>query len=252
MSTISFYNSDSISSLFSSLNNTRTSQNVMFSGIDLNTYNSIRSGGYSKLLKAYYAKQDESAEGTKADGTTQSAAAQKTNATTVRDEAAALVDEAKDLQKASLWSKETKTDAEGKTSSSYKTDEIYKAVSEFADAYNSLISGTGNSSDDAVLRSASNMVSYTKQNSDLLKSVGIGIGSDNKLKIDEDTFKKADMAAVRSLFKGQGSFAMSVSTKASSIYSSAVSQLSKLSTKNTYTANGTYNYMSVGAYDKYL
>lgn len=252
MSTISFYNSDSISSLFSSLNNTRTSQNMMFSGIDLNTYNSIKSGGYSKLMKAYYAKQDESAEGTKADKTTQTEAAQKTNATTVRDEAAAMVDAAKELQKASLWSKETKTDAEGKTSSSYKTDEIYKAVSEFADAYNSLIAGTGNSSDDAVLRSASNMVSYTKRNSDLLKSVGIGIGSDNKLKIDEDAFKKADMAAVRSLFKGQGSFAMSVSTKASSIYSSAVSQLYKLSTKNTYTADGTYNYMSVGAYNKYL
>lgn len=253
MSTISSYNSSTISSLFSSLNRTTTtSSSGIFSGIDLNTYNSIKSGGYSKLMKAYYAKQDDSTDSTTSDGTTQSTAAQKTNATTVRDEASALVDASKDLQKTSLWSKETKTDSEGKTTSTYDTDAIYKAVSGFVEDYNALVGGTGKSSDDAVLRSAANLVNYTKKNTDLLKSVGITIGSDNKLKIDEDTFKKADMTTVKSLFKGQGSFGMSVSTKAASIYSSAVSQLSKLATTNTYTADGTYHYTSAAAYDKYL
>ena len=96
------------------------------------------------------------------------------------------------------------------------------------------------------------MVSNTKQNENLLKSVGITIGSDNKLKVDEDTFKKADMTSVKSLFKGQGSFATSTSGKAASIYSSAVSQISKLNTTNTYTTDGGYNYVSASAYDTYL
>ncbi|MDD3238879.1 MAG: hypothetical protein PHW47_02095 [Lachnospira sp.] len=251
MSTISGYDSSTISALFSSLNNSSSSSNI-FSGIDLNTYNSIRTGGYTKLMKAYYAKQDGTTENNKTDGTTQSVATQKTNATSVRDGAAALVDSTKDLQKTSLWNKKTTTDSEGKTTSSYDTDAIYKAVSEFVSDYNSLVSGTGNSSDDAVLKSAANMVSNTKQNENLLKSVGITIDSDNKLKVDEDTFKKADMTSVKSLFKGQGSFATSTSGKAASIYSSAVSQISKLNTTNTYTTDGGYNYVSASAYDTYL
>ena len=254
MSTISFYNSSTISTLFSSLNSTNSNSgsNSIFSGIDLNTYNSIRSGGYTKLMKAYYEKQEDSSEDTSVDGEKQSVASQKVNATSVRDSADSLVDSVKDLQTASLWNKKTTTDSEGNTVLDYDTEAVYKAVSQFANDYNSLVGGTGKSSDDSVLRSAANMVSYTKQNEALLKSVGISIGTDNKLKIDEDTFKKADMTTVKSLFKGQGSFGMSVSSRGASIYSSAVSQLAKLATTNTYTADGTYNYVSAAAYDKYL
>ncbi|MDO5402053.1 MAG: hypothetical protein Q4F11_01320 [Eubacteriales bacterium] len=254
MSTISFYNSSTISSLFSSLNGTNSNSgfNGIFSGIDLNTYNSIRSGGYAKLMRAYYAKQEDSVEDTDADNTVKPEASQKVNAVSVRDSAASLVDSAKDFQKASMWSRKTTTDSEGKTVTDYDTDAIYKAVSGFVDDYNALVSGTGKSGDTAVLRSAANMVSYTRQNTDLLKDIGVSIGIDNKLKIDEDTFKKADMTTVKSLFKGQGSFGMSVSSRAASIYSSAVSQLAKQATTNTYTSAGTYNYISASAYDKYL
>lgn len=253
MASFSFYDSGTISSLFSSLNSSSNQSSGIFSGIDLNTYNSIRSGGYSKLMKAYYAKvENNSTDKTTTDGKTQSSASQKVNATSVRDTASTLVDAAADLQKSALWNKKSTTDAEGKTTNSYDTDAIYKGVSSFVETYNNLVSGTGNSTNDSVLRSAANLVSATKQNADLLKQVGITIGSDNKLKINEETFKQADMTIVKSLFKGQGSYGMSVSKKAASIYSSAVSQLAKLATANTYTSTGKYQYMSAASYDKFL
>ena len=43
-----------------------------------------------------------------------------------------------------------------------------------------------------MLRTASNVVNNTKQNSALLKKLGITVDSKNKLSIDETTFKNAD------------------------------------------------------------
>lgn len=52
------------------------------------------------------------------------------------------------------------------------------------------------------------------------------------------------MAVVKSVFKDSGSFGQTISAKASTIYGNAVSQLSELSTKNSYTSNGLYSYSS--------
>ena len=117
--------------------------------------------------------------------------------------------------------------------------------------YNSLVSSTADSSSRYVLNSASNMVNYTRANADLLKKIGISVGSDNKLTVDEDKLKASDMAVVKSVFKDSGSFVQTISAKASTIYGNAVSQLSELSTKNSYTSNGLYSYSSGYTYNQY-
>jgi hypothetical protein len=247
------YNSSSISSLFSSLNN--SSSNNYMSGINYADYNSIRNGSYRKLVKAYYAKESGTSSSnstSKTDSTTdKTTSSQKVNAATVRDSASNLVNDVKELSSDKLWKKTTTTDKDGVTSTDYDKDAIYKAVSSFAKDYNSLVSASGNSSDNSVLRTSSTMVAYTKANKNLLSKVGITVGSDNKLTVDEDKFKSADMTTVKSLFTGSGSFGKMTSTSATSSYSSAVSQLAKLSSSSTYSNMGSYSYISGSIYDTF-
>ena len=242
---INAYNASTISALFAGLNNSSSGTSLSY-GIDFTTYNSIKNGSYSKLMRKYYSNQaSESTNGATANkntGKVHSIDIQKNNAKVNRDNAASLVDSASELKKYSLWSKVDKTDKDGNIAKEYDTDKIAKAVSSFVKDYNSLV---------YVLNSASNMVNYTRANADLLKKIGISVGSDNKLTVDEDKLKASDMAVVKSVFKDSGSFGQTISAKASTIYGNAVSQLSELSTKNSYTSNGLYSYSSGYTYNQY-
>lgn len=251
---INAYNASTISALFAGLNNSSRGTALSY-GIDFTTYNSIKNGSYSKLMRKYYSNQasesTDSAAANKNTGKVQSIDIQKNNATVNRDNAASLVDSASELKKYSLWSKVDKTDKDGNTTKEYDTEKIAKTVSSFVKDYNSLVSSAADSSSRYVLNSASNMVNYTRANADLLKKIGISVGSDNKLTVDEDKLKTSDMAVVKSVFKDSGSFGQTISAKASTIYGNAVSQLSELSTKNSYTSNGLYSYSSGYTYNQY-
>ena len=169
---INAYNARTISALFAGLNNSSSGTSLSY-GIDFTTYNSIKNGSYSKLMRKYYSNQaSESTYGATANkntGRVQSIDIQKNNATVNRDNAASLVDSASELKKYSLWSKVDKTDKDGNTTKEYDTDKIAKAVSSFIKDYNSLVSSTADSSSRYVLNSASNMVNYIRANADLLK-----------------------------------------------------------------------------------
>lgn len=263
MSGISFYNTDSISTLLSFGNTSRNAgvfgnQNTnAFTGIDFSTLSSIRNGSYSKLLKAYYAKVDTSSS--KTGSTTsiqkedaQDTAAQKLNGAAVRDEAADVVDAVSAFKKNALWEKKGVTDAEGNTKQEYDKDAIYKAVSQFVSDYNTLVESTGKSSDNSVLRTASSMVNYTKANKGLLQDIGITIGSDNKLSVNEKKFKDSNMTVAKSVFTGSGSYGQTISKNASAIYSSAVAQIAKLDSATTYSNTGRYSYVTGATYNQYL
>ncbi len=246
------YWNNGYSTLFSSLNTGSSSNNSLFGGIDLNTYTSIKTGSYKKLLDAYYEKEDKNSEATNAAGENQTVAQQKVNATSVRDEADSLNDAVDALNKKSLWEKKDVKAEAGTTSKEYDKDAIYKEVEAFVKSYNALVEGAGNSSDDGVLKSAANMVNYTKANKDLLAQIGIAIGSDNKLALDKDVFKESDMVVAKSVFTGAGSYGKSVAGNASMIYGQAVSQLAKLNTTNMYGSDGAYTYIPGSTYSSFL
>ena len=60
---------------------------------------------------------------------------------------------------------------------------------------------------------------------------------ESQLSVDEDTFKKADSTKVDALFKGNGSYAYAVASKASMLEYAAKNEAEKT---NTYGANGRY------------
>ncbi len=230
--------SSGVSSLFGSLGGTSISNVSAMSGI-LSDYASIKNGSYNKLLTSYYNKlNSEDSEGTK----------QTTNKTTntqlvsERDSAKELKDSADKLLKTgkdSLFNKTEIKQKDGSVKEDYDVDAIYKAVSDFVKDYNSTVENIGNSDARSVLTTGSNMVSFTKAMAKGLSDVGITVGLNNKLTIDEEAFKAADMSKVKSLFNGTGSFAYSVASSASTMANAANSQLAQLN-GSLYTNTGAY------------
>ncbi len=214
----------------------------------LSDYAAIKNGSYGKLMKAYYT---ETGSNVKASSTT----ADKKSISTASDDAKTLAS----IEKAAEGMKEsadellaigndsvfrkvnvTTKDEQGfsNTTKEYDVDKIYKSVSAFVEDYNSLLDVAGDSNTQSVLNKTVSLVNMTEANEDLLAKVGITIGEDNTLSIDEKAFKESDMTTVKSLFNGNTSYAYRVSAQASLIDYSASRESSKA---NTYTVGGTYS-----------
>lgn len=243
MAGISSYDSASMSILLSSLN-TNSSKSASsgamdYLGINYSDYASIRSGAYHKLLSAYYE------DGKSIKGVTDSISTSKDDAKTltqIESAAEGMKDSADKLLttgKQSLFNEVTTKGEDGKTTTGYDTDAIYKAVNDFVDDYNTLVDKAADSNSTNILRAAKTMVNYSKVNQKLLAAVGITIGAENKLSIDEKTFKEADMKKVKSLFQERGSYGYQIMTQASMIDTYAKNEASKA---NTYGKSGMYTY----------
>ncbi len=241
MSSISSLSSTDYSTLFSSLSTSSSSSGSSSVSSLLGDYASIKNGSYAKLLKAYYKKQD-------AESTSDSSDTDKT-LSTIKSDASDLQSAASALTSSSLYAKGsyTVTSADGKTSTSsdYNYDNIYDKVSSFIDSYNTMVKAGASSETSSINTKTTNLVSLTSKNSSVLKSLGITANTDGTLKIDEDTFKKADINTIKSVFEGTGSYADSVSNKSTLIYQLAAN---KLSGSSSYSSSGSYN--SSSALDK--
>ena len=101
--------------------------------------------------------------------------------------------------------------------------------------YNDVVGQAGDSNSKDVLRNAVWMTGITESNENLLSKIGITVGKGNKLELDEEALKKADIGTLQTLFTGHNSFADKVSMKASSISNAAARYI------GIYKSNGTYN-----------
>ena len=241
MATISGYNSYSMGVLFSGLNTT-SSKNSLFSnsmsgsdilGINYSDWATIRSGSYFKLLNAYYGTTSSSTSTSK--DSTRTLAVIESDAKSVEKSVAAL----QETGDKSLFNEVTKTDENGNKTTGYDTDAIYKAVKNFTDSYNSLIDEVGNSNTKSILRAGASMVNVTEANRKSLSDIGISIGADNKLTIDEEKFKKTDMSKVKAMFADSSYYGTEVKRQAGRAESYAKSEAAKA---NTYQKSGSYTY----------
>jgi hypothetical protein len=243
--TISSYDSSSISTLFSSLGSSSSSNAGIF-GINLSDYASIKSGSYGKLMKSYYAMQSDSSSSTKSsssDSTTESKT--KTSTSTSKDTSKVLANIESGAEELTDTAKELYTRNSNKvfvkdTKGNYDTDAVYEKVSDFVENYNTLLSSAAKSSTTNISNAVSSMTTLTKSNSDALGEIGISVDSKNgTLSISSDTFKSAGMDKVKSLFYGTSSYAYGVATQSSMIDSYAQAEAAK---SNTYTSTGSYTY----------
>lgn len=219
---------------------------------NLGEYSSIRNGAYRKLVKSYYKKMNSTDSDTTDKSTTGSTGKNtKVNSTgtvalsTVKSEASDLVTSAKKLTatgKDSLFASEEKYDA----------DATYKTVSNFITQYNDTVDALSKVSSTAVKSAGNHMQNMTNIMSKGLSKVGITVGTDGKLTVDEQKFKAADMSKVKALFDGSSSYAGVVSSAAGRVASQAGNQISHLG-GGLYGSNGYYNsYYSGSLYNGYF
>ena len=208
-------------------------QNVSTGGtFSLNDYASIKNGSYKKLMKASYAKQDADKASSGKD-TVQKSTIMKTGADALKKSADTLMDNA-------LWEKKKITKIDENTGEEIQTEEydyeaITKAVKSFIEDYNDVIDEAGESGSKEVLRNTVWMIGNTDANKNMLEKIGISIGKGNKMELDEEKLKKADINTLKTIFTGHNSFSNKISMKANSI-SNAVAW-----STGTYKSNGTYS-----------
>lgn len=225
----------------------------------LSDYASIKNGSYGKLMKAYYAKDAnddvKSLATSKANRSTSTAADDAKTLSEIKGAADGLKESADKLIDKGTDSLFKKVDIESKdengvatTTKGYDTNAIYSAVSDFVKDYNSMLSEGGSSETKNIQNKMNSLVGITSANENLLSQVGITVGEDNTLSIDEKAFKSADMTTVKSLFNGSQSYAYRVSAQASLIDFAAETESAKA---NTYTSAGNYGnaYMSGSIFD---
>lgn len=223
--------------LFSGLNSSRNSSNLL-SSINLSDYNSIKTGTYGKLLKAYY-KQDDSEvkDSTSKNDKTEKNDKTKTESTTAK-ELKEVQTEANELRDsaAALMQKGSKSVFKDED-----MDKIYKAVSDFVDDFNTVVEKGENSGSKTLIRGAEGLVDLAGDYEKELNQMGITFDKDNKLSIDKDTFMKTDVSKVKELFNGQNSLAYLTSLRAVSMANTANSESNKSS---LYTGDGSYSALS--------
>lgn len=228
---------DSASSLSSYFSNSLGSSSASMP-FSLSDYAQIKNGSYGKLMKAYYANvasdlkssststtdstdttdtsdvlssltsSGTSTTGTSStSGTTTTATTDKTAATDAKNLAAA----ADDLKTA--------------TYSQDNISDLYSKVSSFVESYNSAVTSGSSSDVSSVQNNTEWMEGTTSSNKNLLSSVGITIGDDNKLTLDKSTFENADMTTLKDVFGGDDSYSYSnqISARADNIYDLAAS-----------------------------
>ena len=219
-------------------------------------YASIKSGTYKQLLNAYYSKVDGSKEATMKmfsqkdllnSNEDDVLGSVKSSATSLGLSAAALTQRGREsiFQKKEVENVDEKT-GEKSISYEYDKEQIKSAVSEFVSDYNSLLDKAADTDSTKVMSTTLNMISNTKSYRVSLEKIGISIGSDNKLKIDEAKFEKADMTSVKSLFNDVNSFGQKTMQKATQISSEASRE--KL-LESLYTNTGNYQF---NAYSNWL
>lgn len=215
----------------------KNSNSGVMGSFDFSEYAAVKNGSYRKLVKAHYKNQNDaiSTKKDKTDKTDKSDVVKKYSAVNDRDKTGLtkMKKEADSLKSAA--SALNDTDLFKETNGSVDMDKITSAVKSFAKAYNSAIDQTGEVSSDSVSTQASFMKNLSKTMSNALSKVGVTVGTDGKMTVDEDTLKKADVKDMKNLFTGKHSYAAQVADHASAISSAA------LRSASTYSSAGTLN-----------
>lgn len=201
---------------------------VLGSGNSLGDMALIRSGAYKKLLTAYY-KNEKSSEAKN----TEPDKAEKVKLVTAKSDATKLKESAEAL-KTSYVSEENR-------------DALKDNLKSFVDSYNALIDSGSAVDNQSVLRNELWMTQMTTKNAGILEDIGIKIGTDNKLSLDEEKFANAQLTTMKTLFNGNDSYMGRVTSRASSIESIAKSEASKGTHASAYTFNGDYESFDVSA-----
>ena len=116
-------------------------------------------------------------------------------------------------------------------------EQMIAAVKDFAESYNATLDGLQKTDSLNALEKGVSLVNTTKAYARSLSRIGLKVGSDNRLTVDEEQVKEATPEMFRSLFSGNYSYANKVADKASYIGRAA-----DLKAQVTYNVQGNLDY----------
>ncbi len=210
------YTTTDYSTLFNSLPKTKESSGGSLAGL-ASEFQSIRSGSYGKLLSAYYAKQEK-------DSVAEAVKKETENRQLVGGNASSLKSASKTLSRMDF--------------SKASAEESLKAIKDFVSSYNSVIDTADDVNSKGILRNAVWMTNITKQSAGLLGELGISIGKDNKLTLDETKWAEAGNTTKASLFNGRQGLGEKMVYKAGQMTNASAEKASY--TASAYKENGDY------------
>ncbi len=137
-------------------------------------------------------------------------------------------------------------DKDGNETNQYDIDKIFATAKSFVSNYNKMFDNAESSSNSGVVANLSYIREKTARIEDALKQFGISVDQKGRMKIDEDTFKKADMSQVQKFFKDYGS---SIATNASLV---DYYMNTKANAASGYTSAGEYNVQGSSRYTDFM
>lgn len=202
-----------ISSLFGNIG---SGSSNLFGSFDFSNYASIKNGSYGKIVKSYYAEQTK-ASGSNKTSTVKPAKKEetvdKTGMAKMKKESDELRSAAEALNEEDLWKQ---------NNGEYDMDKIISAIKKFASEYNDVENQASKVSSKDIAQDVKYMGSMTSTMSKALSKVGISVGTDGKLSVNEDEMKKANVSSIKSLFTGVVSYGSQIADKAGEISKDAV------------------------------
>ena len=218
-----------VSALFNSLNSGNSNSGSVGS-IDLASYAAIKNGSYGKLVKSYYAETSGKTGEVKSSSATSKSQTEKTSAikkdvdttglTQMKKDADKLKASAEALGKEDLWKA---------TDGKVDTKAIVSAVKDFANDYNKVIDQASKVNSKEIANDTKFMTGMTDTFTKILGKIGITVGTDGKMSVDEEALGKADVATAKSLFTGNATYGSQIADKAGAI------------SKDTELSTGIYN-----------
>lgn len=224
-------NTDTASSLFSSLSSSNSSSNQTFSL--LGDYASIKSGSYKKLLSAYYSLDSDS----QTSSTTNSKITETLNSESwkeVASDISSLKSSASTLMETEMTDK--------------NRSDIEKEISAFVKNYNAVLDSSSDVTSSSLSSKTQWMTRITSNYSDALEEIGITVKEDNTLSLDSEALSKASLKDIESVFSGSYSYAGQVNS-AATLMAQVASNSGSSNTASLYTSAGTYSNLSSSLYD---
>ncbi len=212
---------------------------------DFSNYAAIKNGSYGKLVKSYYAGTTKDIETQKAQTAKTSNTVKakettevdKSGLTQIKKDADQLKASTEVLGKEDLWKK---------TDGKEDTEKITSAVKDFANNYNKVVEQSSKVNSKEIAQDMKNMTGMTETFSKVLGKIGINVGSDGKMTVDEEALKKADTSMIKSLFNGNGTYGSQIADKANSIYRDADI------TSSIYNGNATTSSALTSVYNQFI
>lgn len=208
----------------------------------------IKSGVYTKMMRSYISKMtDDSDSGTSTRKTTNSEfrnmVSEKLEQIRTKETPTVQDTENKALSSVKSTSKSLETaskELSGMDFDQSTREELFTAAKSFVSSYNSLLTSAGKTDNVSVTQSVTWMKNDTKAHEKLLGKIGVTIGKDGSLALDEEKFKAANLSDIRLQMSGSSSIVGKTAQRATGLVNLASNQISYKSGSSLYSSQGIY------------